>query len=302
MRLVRHRYDCPLRWADLDLLGHVNNVKYVDYLQEARGFLLRACLAAAGIDRHEGDPYVVVRHEVSFRAPLMFGSRPVAIESWVSAVRSASFTLDHEVFHEDADGARTVYLRARTVLAPFQPAAGRPRRLTDQERDALAPYAEVDEGVVPSGPVRVEVPRERATHHPVHVRFSDIDIYRHVNNVKYVEYFQEARIGLMRKLKGALTDYPRLSVVVAQTDLEYVAPMVLRSDPYDCWSTVSRIGTKSMTIEAEITAGTGGADDAPVLARSRAALVMFDPATQRSVTPPPGYLDAVMNALGAPTA
>ncbi|HEX6875768.1 MAG TPA: acyl-CoA thioesterase, partial [Nocardioidaceae bacterium] len=33
---VRHVYDCPLRWADMDSLGHVNNVTYVDYLQEAR--------------------------------------------------------------------------------------------------------------------------------------------------------------------------------------------------------------------------------------------------------------------------
>ncbi|WP_278256592.1 acyl-CoA thioesterase [Nocardioides convexus] len=75
MPVVRHRYDCPLRWADLDLLGHVNNVRYVDYLREARGALLRACLEAAGVERHEGDGYVVVRHEVSFVAPLLFRTR-----------------------------------------------------------------------------------------------------------------------------------------------------------------------------------------------------------------------------------
>ena len=42
LRSVRHRYACPIRWADLDLLGHVNNVRYVDYLQEARVDLMRA--------------------------------------------------------------------------------------------------------------------------------------------------------------------------------------------------------------------------------------------------------------------
>ena len=30
-----------MRWADLDMLGHVNNVTYVDYLQEARVDMLR---------------------------------------------------------------------------------------------------------------------------------------------------------------------------------------------------------------------------------------------------------------------
>ena len=31
-----------MRWADMDLQGHVNNVVYVDYLQEARVDMLRA--------------------------------------------------------------------------------------------------------------------------------------------------------------------------------------------------------------------------------------------------------------------
>ena len=35
-------------------------------------------------------------------------------------------------------------------------------------------------------------------HYPLHVRFSDVDVYGHVNNVKYFEYFQEARIPLIR--------------------------------------------------------------------------------------------------------
>ena len=30
-----------MRWADLDQLGHVNNVVYVDFLQEARVDILR---------------------------------------------------------------------------------------------------------------------------------------------------------------------------------------------------------------------------------------------------------------------
>jgi len=33
---VRHTSQCPVRWADMDMLRHINNVSYVDYLQEAR--------------------------------------------------------------------------------------------------------------------------------------------------------------------------------------------------------------------------------------------------------------------------
>lgn len=295
---MRHRYLCPLRWSDLDLLGHVNNVRYADYLQEARGALLRSCLAAAGMEREEGDAYVVVRHELTFVAPMPFGREPVAVESWVSEIRASSFTLDHEILHEREDGSRQVYLRARTVMAPFDAASSGPRRVTDVERSALAPYA-ADTGER-SLPVVVDVPHEVASHYPIQVRFSDLDIYRHVNNVQYVEYFQEARIAMFGRLTEALKGFQRISVVVAQTDIEYVAPMVLRPEPYDSWTRVTRVGRKSMTVEAEIRDSTGAAAAGQVLARSRVVVVLFDVETQRSVAPPEGYREAILSAIGKP--
>lgn len=296
MAVVRHRYDCPLRWGDIDQLNHVNNVRYVDYLQEARGALLHACRAAAGVEHHHNDAYVVRRHEVTFRAPLRFRFQSVSIESWVSEIRTASFTLDHEIFAEGPDGVRTVYVRARTVLAPFVLATGTPRRLDEQERQALAPYAEL--GADRSRPVLVDVPRERAAHYPVQVRFSDLDIYRHVNNVTYFEYFQEARIASLGRLRRGLEGFPRISSVIAQADVEYVAPIVLRPQPYDSWSVVSHIGNRSMVVESEITDGTGGSAGGAVLARSKVVLVFFDVETQRAATPVPGFREALVTALG----
>ncbi len=298
-RGVRHRYECPLRWADLDVLGHVNNVRYVDYLQEARGALLRACLHAAGVERQEGIGYVVVRHEVSFLAPLLFRSTSVLVDSWVTEIQGASFTLDHEIFHEAEDGQRTVYLRARTVLAPFSLESGLPRRMDEAARAALLPYAE--EGPR-CRPAPVDVPRDAAAHYPVTVRFSDLDIYRHVNNVVYFEYFQEARIALFGKLREALREFPRINVVVAQTDLEYVAPITARAEPYDCWSVVTRMGNKSMVIESEIVDTSGATPRDGVLARSRVVLVFFDATTQQSVVPPAGYREAIVATLGGPLA
>ena len=55
-----------MRWADMDLLGHVNNVTYVDYLQEARVDMLRVHAPARG-GEELAEGVVVVRHEVEFR-------------------------------------------------------------------------------------------------------------------------------------------------------------------------------------------------------------------------------------------
>ena len=137
----RHIYYCPLRWADIDQLGHVNNVVYVDYLQEARVDMLAVnAPASGGEDLAEG--VVVVRHDVSFLAPLVFRFEPVRIEIWVTRIRAASFTMDYEILDELPDGRRRVYCRASSVLTPFVFGEERPRRIRPEERAVLERFLE----------------------------------------------------------------------------------------------------------------------------------------------------------------
>ena len=281
---VRHTYQCPMRWADLDALGHVNNVVYVDYLQEARVDMLRTHGTSARTDEL-AEGVVVVRHEVSYLAPLTFGFDPVTIECWVTEIRAATFTLAYEVFHERG-GERIVYLRAKTVLTPYVFATERPRRLTDAERASLSDYLE------PAEPTdRVPLPTARpqaAARYPVQVRFSDVDVYGHVNNVKYFEYLQEARIHMVADVWKGLDP---ISIVVAQTDVDYRVPILFRPEPYDAWSWMVHVGNRSATIESLIV------DGETVLARARVVLVFFDQATQRSAAPPEVYLERLRALL-----
>jgi acyl-CoA thioester hydrolase len=291
---VRHRYVCPLRWADLDMLGHVNNVRYVDYLQEARVDLLRTHRwpeSAGDEDATSAlaDAIIVGRHEVSYRAPLLFSERPVVIECWVTELRAGSFTLAYEVFDEDEAGERTVYVEASTMLAPYRFDIESPRRLRPEERAVLEAYLEP---VPRERPAPLVIDRDRAAHYPVHVRFSDVDVYRHVNNVVYFEYFQEARIRYFSELGRALTATEAMQVVVAQIDVDYLAPILLRAEPYDCWSQVAQVGRTSIVIEAEIADG-----DRP-LARARVVVVFFDPATGSATEPSTAYREAMVAALG----
>lgn len=271
---MRHVYECPTRWADLDMLGHVNNVVYVDYLQEARVDMMRTLFADRRGDLTEG--VVVVAHAVTYLTPLTFGRHSVTVECWVTEVRAATFTLGYEVLHTDADGNRTVYVRATTTLTPYVFADERPRRITVEEKALLADYLEPgDAGRRPAIEV---VDRDRAHHFPLHVRFSDVDAYRHVNNVKYFEFLQESRIRMI----GDLVDREALAfpgLVVAQTDVEYRAPVLMRAEPYDLFSEIVRVGGRSMTVESEI------ADGATTLARGRVVVVFFDPRAGHSVEP-----------------
>ncbi|WP_328995944.1 acyl-CoA thioesterase [Kribbella sp. NBC_01245] len=132
--MTRHVYHCPLRWGDMDSLGHVNNSRYVDYLQDARVDLLFRTAKELGADELDTG-LLVARHEVQYRAPLVYREAPVRIELWISRIRAASFEVDYEIL--DVEPERKVYVEARTRLVPFDFTANRLRRITPIEREAL---------------------------------------------------------------------------------------------------------------------------------------------------------------------
>lgn len=287
---MRHVYECPVRWADLDALGHVNNVVYVDYLQEARVDMFRSRPGVPVRDLEDG--LVVARTQVRYREPLLFRFEPVRIDVWVVDVRAASFTLAYEVYDEGPGGARTVYLTATTVLTPYVFGEERPRRLTAEEKDVLEQHR--DEGATTPALPRVERARTGSGHYPVQVRFSDVDVYGHVNNVKYFEYLQEARIVLMGRLwEEVPASTGRTSLVVAQVDVDYKVPILHRAAPYDAWTWVTRVGNTSMVVESEIV------DGDVLLARARVVLVFFDQVTGRSRVPDESVRAPLLAALEA---
>ncbi|MEO6471711.1 MAG: thioesterase family protein [Aeromicrobium sp.] len=69
-------YALHLRWADLDTLNHVNNVRYVDYALEATGKLID--------DGALPTDLTITRIAVDFLRPLMLSLKPVRISSVVS--------------------------------------------------------------------------------------------------------------------------------------------------------------------------------------------------------------------------
>ncbi|AIA03691.1 MULTISPECIES: acyl-CoA thioesterase [Streptomyces] len=131
---MRHLYSCPLRWSDMDAFGHVNNAVFVRYLEEARIDFMSRLAPGDGSPSFTGGS-VVARHEIDYLRQLVHRPEPVTVELWVQKISAASMTVGYEVKDED-----TVYLRASTVVVPFDFAAGRPRRLTAEEKAILKEY------------------------------------------------------------------------------------------------------------------------------------------------------------------
>ena len=131
----RHVHLAQVRFADLDPLNHVNNVRMLTYLEDARiAFLKWDSEPAEGGGPLFG-PLVVARQEVDYLRPLLLRRDPVRVETRVAEVRNASFRLAYELLDDEA-----VYLRAETVIVGYDLDRQAARRLDAGERSYLLRY------------------------------------------------------------------------------------------------------------------------------------------------------------------
>ncbi|MFF5567134.1 acyl-CoA thioesterase [Streptomyces sp. NPDC012623] len=140
--MARHTYSCPLRWSDMDAFGHVNNAVFISYLEEARIDFMFRLAPGDGSPSFSGGS-VIARHEIDYKLPLVHRHEPVVIESWVTKINAASLTIAYEI--KDGD---QVYVRASTVVVPYDLEAARPRRITAEEKSYLLHYMDDETGAV----------------------------------------------------------------------------------------------------------------------------------------------------------
>ncbi len=119
------------RFSDLDPLGHVNNVVFHDYLQEARVGLLRNLDFVRG----PGFAQVVVKQEITHRKPLLLAPEPVQIETWIEHLGNSSYSIRYRIIDEHGDCAA----EASTLMAVVEPESGRPIRMSAELRALLEP-------------------------------------------------------------------------------------------------------------------------------------------------------------------
>jgi acyl-CoA thioester hydrolase len=150
---VRLHVPTPLRWSDLDAYGHVNNARMLSLLEEARiqAFWMNdetsehaVGASTAVIDANPGSSTLtlIARQEVEYLAPIPYRRQPLDVELWIGNLGGASIDVSYEVYSPDGVVPRELHTRASTTIVLVDAASGRPRRITDVEREAWTPYLE----------------------------------------------------------------------------------------------------------------------------------------------------------------
>jgi acyl-CoA thioester hydrolase len=117
----------PLRWRDLDLLGHLNQSVYHELLEEGRG----ALFASLG-DR--GFPFVLVHVELDYRHEVRKADGHVEVLTRVARLGRTSVTTEERIQLPDG----TLAAEGSSVLVAWDPDGRHARELSSDERTALA--------------------------------------------------------------------------------------------------------------------------------------------------------------------
>lgn len=113
-------------------------------------------------------------------------------------------------------------------------------------------------------------PTGRTHRTPVQLRFSDTDMFGHVNNAVYATWAEIARISFLRNL-----DPPSGDLILARIELDFLAQISF-GQQIEVHSRVARIGRTSVTLAQTVLAdGTGAA-------RIGSVVVLYDYAHMRA--------------------
>ena len=111
--------DISIEPADIDEMGHVNNVTYLRWVQGAAAAHWKAIAPAADQTKLA---WIVLHHEIDYKQPAYLGDRIIA-RTWVGAASRVRFERHTEVLRA---GDRSLLAKARSVWCPIDVQTKRP--------------------------------------------------------------------------------------------------------------------------------------------------------------------------------
>lgn len=111
----RHHVSIEVRFGDLDAMGHVNNAKYLTYLETARIRYVHEVCAPHTNWSELG--MILAKVVIEYKAPLLYDDR-VEVYTRVSRIGNKSFEIEHVVMRT-ADGLSEAAALCATTLVSY---------------------------------------------------------------------------------------------------------------------------------------------------------------------------------------
>ena len=109
-RKLVHTLRMPIRWGDMDAMGHVNNTVYFRYMEQARIEWLYGFAEKVGAEPYAGQGPVIVNASCTFLEPLVYPGK-VEVKMFIGEPGRTQLRLalrDLDAAKKYADGAAKI--------------------------------------------------------------------------------------------------------------------------------------------------------------------------------------------------
>ncbi len=131
----RHWFELPVRWGDMDALGHVNNIQFLRYLESGRiNYVEEAVGLTLSTEIREG--FILADLQCAFLQQLNY---PLTLDvgTRVSGMGNSSFQLRAAIFRK---GEEAPAATSRGVMVWFDFLKQRSKTIPEAVRSAVASY------------------------------------------------------------------------------------------------------------------------------------------------------------------
>ena len=111
----KHNTPIQVRFGDIDSMNHVNNAKYLTYIESARIHYIQDVLNS-DVD-HSKYSVILASANIEFLKPVILGDE-IEVFTRCSRIGNRSLDLDYEIVKKNSDGMVSV-AKARTILVGF---------------------------------------------------------------------------------------------------------------------------------------------------------------------------------------
>lgn len=127
---------------------------------------------------------------------------------------------------------------------------------------------------------------------PIEVRYGDLDPQGHVNNAKFLTYFEQTRVNYLVHL-GLFTknqSFLEIGIILADARVTFLSPVNFGTQ-VRVGARTTRLGDKSFEMAYSLQDATGG----HALATGRATLVTFDYSAHKTISIPDEWRKAIID-------
>ena len=133
----QHHKSIEIRFGDLDPLGHVNNAKYLTYMEMARISYWRD---VCGWNRDTGSlGMIMASAHLDFKQPLLFNDE-LTIYTRVSRLGNKSYDIEHVFIRRGKDGEVHIATLGSSTIVAFDYAAQQSVRVPELWRERIIAY------------------------------------------------------------------------------------------------------------------------------------------------------------------